>query len=77
MPPGLALAIIDSKLPAADATTKILKGAYLLVHKRADDDTKAKARELWEEAQAGGQNISRLMPLLSESYADLLKDASG
>jgi predicted xylose isomerase-like sugar epimerase len=52
----------------------VVKGAYLLVHKRADSETHEKARSLWNDAQAAGANISHLMPFLSDSYSDFLKD---
>jgi hypothetical protein len=76
MPPGLAVAIADQKLDGADPVSRVVKGAYLLVHKRADDETRAKAKTLWEEAQAGGVDISQLMPFLNDDYAELLKDAA-
>jgi hypothetical protein len=76
LPPGLALALVDFKLPPADAQTKVIKGAYLLVHQRADSETQSKARQLWEEASAAGQDTSHLQRLLTENYADFLKDAA-
>jgi hypothetical protein len=76
LPPGLALALIDFKLPPSDAQSKLLKGAYLAVHKRSDTETQAKARQLWEEAATAGQDTSHLLRLLSEKHADLLKDAA-
>jgi hypothetical protein len=76
LPPGLALALVDFKLPPGDPETKVLKGAYLLVHRRSDSETHAKARELWQQAQASGRDMSLLLPLLTENYADFLKDAT-
>jgi len=74
MPPGLAVAIAEFKLAASDPMSRVVKGAYLLVHKRADSETQAKAKSLWQEAQLMGANILHLMPFLNDNYADLLKD---
>ena len=75
MPPGLAIAIADQKLDGADPVSRVVKGAYLLVHKRLDDESRAKAKTLWDEAQAGGVDMSQLLPFLTDDYNDLLKDA--
>ena len=40
LPPGLALAIADRKLSARDPASSIVKGAYLAVHPRADNQTR-------------------------------------
>jgi hypothetical protein len=77
MPPGLAVALADFRLPLSAASSRVTKGAYLLVHKRADDKEEAKAKELWEEAQRSGADLSRLMPFLTDNYTDFLKDATG
>ncbi len=76
MPPGLAVAIADQKLDGADPVSRVVKGAYLLVHKRADDESRDKARTLWNEAQAGGVDMAPLMPFLTDDYAAFLKDAA-
>jgi len=76
MPPGLAVAIADQKLDGADPVSRVVKGAYLLVHKRADDESRAKAKTLWDEAQAGGVDMTQLMPFLTDDYAELLQDAA-
>jgi hypothetical protein len=75
MPAGLAFAFADLKLPASDPATRVIKGAYLLTQKRADIESQEKAKSLWAEAQAAGADIRHLMPLLTDNYADLLKDA--
>jgi curved DNA-binding protein CbpA len=77
MPPGLAVALADFRLPSSAASSRVTKGAYLLVHKRADDKEEEKAKALWEEAQASGADLSKLMPFLKDNYADFLKDARG
>jgi hypothetical protein len=76
MPPGLALAIADFKLVSSDPVGRVVKGAYLAVHKRADSETQDKARALWQEAQAMGTDVSHLVPLLTDDYAAFLKDAA-
>jgi len=77
MPPGLAVALADRKLSASDPTSRIIKGAYLLVHKRADSETHDKAKTWWQEAEAAGADLSRLKPFLTDNYDELLKDAMG
>jgi len=74
MPPGLAVAIADFKLPQPAAATRVVKGAYLLLHKRADSETQEKGAALWQEAQAAGANVGHLMPFLTDNYADFAKD---
>jgi hypothetical protein len=80
LPAGLSLALADLKLDAANSMSRVVKGAYLLIHKAPDKDTQTKDREkakaLWEEAQAGGAKIESLMPFLKDNYDDLLKDAA-
>jgi len=76
MPLGLALAIADFKFDANDPVNRVIKGAYLLVHKRADAESHEKAKTWWTEAQAGGVDLARLMPFLTDNYDDLLKDLS-
>jgi hypothetical protein len=75
MPPGLAVVIADRKLAANDPMSRVIKGAYLLVSKRADSQTRAKAEALWNEAQAGGATVSHLLPFLNDDYATLLASA--
>jgi hypothetical protein len=75
LPPGLALALADFKLPAADPASNVSKGAYLLVHKRSDSETREKAQALWEQAQSAGTNLTHLMPSLEDNYAKLSEDA--
>lgn len=74
MPPGLALVIADFKLPPTDPASRVVKGAYLLVHKRADNVEREKAISLWQDAQRLGANISHLMPFVNENYAEMLND---
>jgi hypothetical protein len=76
LPPGLALTLADQRLAANDPAGNVMKGAYLLVHKRATSKETDKARELWQQAVAAGTDISDLLPLLDENYSELLKDVT-
>ena len=76
LPPGLALAIADRKLPARSPMSAIVKGAYLAVHKQVDSRTRERAKQLWEEAEAGGIKTAHLMPFFADNYADFLRDAT-
>jgi hypothetical protein len=53
-----------------------VKGAYLAVHKQNDNRVQEKAKEFWEEAEAGGTKTAHLMPFFTDNYADFLKDAA-
>jgi hypothetical protein len=75
LPAGLAVGIADLKLEQSDPVNRVIKGAYLLVHKRATSDTQEKAKSLWHEAQSAGVDIAHLMPFFTDNYANLLKDA--
>src|SRR4029079_15913049 len=46
MPPELALALADRKLAANDPQSRVAKGAYLLVTKRSDTQTRTQAETL-------------------------------
>lgn len=74
LPAGLALAIADLKFRQGDPVGLQAKAAFLIASKRADDESRAKARSLLEEAQAAGADVSDLLRLLDENYADWLKD---
>jgi curved DNA-binding protein CbpA len=76
LPPGLALALADFKLPQADPHSRVVKGAYLLMHKRADSETREKAVALWEEAKVAGAAIDHLLPLAHQPVSELLNDVS-
>ena len=67
--PALPLCV---KLPASSAYSRMVKGAYLAVHPRADSQTQDKARQLWQEAASTDESAARLLPFLSETYTDLL-----
>src|SRR5207244_3208615 len=75
LPPGLALAIADRKLPTRNPVSGVVKGAYLAVHKQDDSQTQEKAKRLWEEAEAGGAKTAHLMAFFADNYSDFLRDA--
>jgi hypothetical protein len=74
MPAGLAIAIADRKLDGTDPVSRVVKGAYLAVQKRADSTALDKAKSFWEEAQLGGADVAPVMPFLTDTY-DFEKDA--
>jgi hypothetical protein len=76
LPPALALAIAERKLPARNATSAVVKGAYLAIHKQRDNRAEEKAKAFWEEAEMGGVKTAHLMPFFSDHYAEFLKDAA-
>jgi hypothetical protein len=51
LPPAIAYALAEIYLRKEDAATKIILGTYQAMHPRGD---RAKARELWQAAAAGG-----------------------
>ena len=66
---------VERKLADSDPASRVVKGAYLLTHRRGDSESQEKAKSLFAEAQSLGANVQHLMPLVSENYADLIKDA--
>ena len=76
MPPGLAVAIADHKFDSVNPVNRVIKGAYLLVSKRADEESREKAKGWWTQAQASGVDLSNLMPFLTENYDELIKDVN-
>jgi uncharacterized membrane protein len=74
LPVGLALAIADLRFRQGDPAGLQAKAAFLIAQKRPTDDTRQKARSLLEEVQSAGADVSDLMRLLDENYADWLKD---
>jgi hypothetical protein len=74
VPPGLALAIVDLRFRQGDPAGLQAKAAFLIAQKKPSDDTRQKARSLLEEAQTAGADVSDLLRLLEEHYADWLKE---
>lgn len=72
LPVGLAGALADMKLSATDPVSRVVKGAYVAVHRSATPDQLQLAKSWWEEATLGGADVSHLMPFLTDSY-DLSK----
>lgn len=69
MPDGLAMALIDLRLPVADPVSKVIKGAYLAAAKVSTEDNQNKAKELWAEAVQGGVSEVADLPLvLTDTY---------
>jgi len=80
LPAQLALELSNFKLDATSPLSRIVKGAYLVVHRQPDDELKQKelerAQALWEEAAEAGADIEHLMPFLADNYGDFVKDAT-
>lgn len=74
VPAGLALAIADLRFRQGDPTGLQAKAAYLIAQKKPTDESREKARHLLQEAQSAGADVSDLLRLLDENYADWLKD---
>jgi hypothetical protein len=72
--PGLAVALADLYLDSGVPANRVIKGSYLAVVKDGDEEVRAKAKALWEEAQLGGVDTSHLMPFLTDTYDELAKD---
>jgi hypothetical protein len=73
LPVGLAAALADMKLQGSDPVSRVVKGAYVAVHRSSTPDQLQMAKSWWEEATLGGADVSHLMPFLTDSY-DLAKD---
>jgi hypothetical protein len=68
LPLGLAANLGERSLNADDPSTKVLKGAYVIIDRRADPSQIKKAKTWWEEAQLNGVDISTLLPVLTDKY---------
>jgi hypothetical protein len=68
MPLGLAVNLGEKSLNAESPTTRVLKGAYVLVNKRTDAAQRQKAKTWWEEAQLNGVDMRELMPVFDDDY---------
>src|SRR4029079_1380764 len=73
LPVGLAAALADMKLEGSDPVSRVVKGAYVAVHRSSTPDQLQMAKSWWEEATLGGADVTHLMPFLTDSY-DLAKD---
>jgi hypothetical protein len=69
LPDGLAMALIDKRLPTTDPVSKVIKGAYLAAAKVPTEENQAKAKELWEEAvREGVTEVADLALVLTDTY---------
>ena len=68
LPAGLAVALADLKLSGSDPVSRVVKGAYLLMHHKTKSQDLNKAKELWNEAALGGIDMKELLPLLDKKY---------
>jgi len=68
LPEGLAIALIDKRLIQTDPARHVVKGAYYASAKVQTDETKQKAKDLWEQATREGLDIGDLPLVLTDSY---------
>ncbi len=69
MPDGLAMALIDVRLPVTDPVSKVIKGAYLAAAKVPSEENQNKAKELFAEAVQGGiSEVADLPLVLTDTY---------
>ena len=73
LPVGLAAALADMKLEGSDPVSRVVKGAYVAVHRSSTPEQLQMAKSWWEEATLGGADVKHLMPFLTDTY-DLSKD---
>jgi hypothetical protein len=66
LPGGLVMAIADKSLDPSDPYSRVIKGALYAVEK--DDETYQDARRLWQEAAAGGADVTDLLTALDDNY---------
>ena len=68
LPPGLAIAIADTRLSKEDAVSLVMKGAYLATLKDADAQQLTKARQWFREASSKDQDTADLEKVLDDTY---------
>jgi hypothetical protein len=75
LPVGLAVAIADLWLDPKEQSSLLIKAAFVLGHKSANEDTLSKARQWLEEAKGAlPEPVSQLAPVLEDKYDNLQKD---
>jgi hypothetical protein len=68
LPDGLAMALMDKRLDASDPVRHLVKGAYLATAKVPTDETKQRAKELFEQATREGADAGDLALVLTDTY---------
>jgi hypothetical protein len=68
LPDGLALALMDKRLNESDPVRHVVKGAYFAAAKVQTDETRQKAKDLWEQATKEGVDVGDLALVLTDSY---------
>jgi len=69
MPDGLAMALIDLRLPASDPVSKVIKASYLAAAKVPTEVNQEKAKELFAQAvQEGVSEVADLPLVMTDSY---------
>ncbi|WP_254506940.1 hypothetical protein [Anatilimnocola floriformis] len=69
LPDGLAMALVDVRLPPTDRVTKVIKGAWLATSKADTPENQEKAKQFFTEAaQEGLFEISDLPLVMTDKY---------
>ncbi len=68
LPLGLAVNLGERALNPDAPSTKVFKGAFVLLDKRAVPAQIEKAKTWWEEAESAGENLGDLMLVFDDSY---------
>ncbi len=73
LPLGLAVALLQTRLPADDPATKAIQAGFVVVSKNSNDRSLAKARTWYEESAAGDPDLADMVNVIDDDY-DLLQD---
>lgn len=77
LPIGLAVAIADLWLDQKDPTSLFIKSCYVLAHKSATDDMRAKGQTWLDEAQSKiPQIVDPVSPVFEDKDDEVIKDAA-
>lgn len=68
LPPGLGTLLADQWLDQTAPTTRIVKGAYVLVNPNSKPTDVDKARAWWQEAVDGGELPADMMAVFDDQY---------
>lgn len=69
MPDGLAMALIDLRLPTSDPVSKVIKASYLAAAKVPTEINQEKAKELFAQAvQEGVSEVADLPMVMTDTY---------
>jgi hypothetical protein len=72
IPPGLAVAILDTKRIGGQPDTRILKAMFVATAKDADEEAIGEARRWLQEVEASDPSASALLQYLGDSYEGIV-----